>query len=1331
MIIVISVSKMAYQIILLTVAFLVLFNTLGNSKKIIIVPLSLNESYVCPEDETCCLISSCNFQNIFHEKILQLILLDGNHTLTSHLTVSKFSSVIIGPLGNYTPSIVTCQYRFIFQDILSSLTMHDVSFLDCQHPSTEACWDRFIVFQYIPYVTITNAAIVRFETAESERSYCDYSLRVSFNIISNLTISGVSFIGYESLSTVIDIFLVELVVFHEATFQYANVILVGKKFNIVNSHANFLTLEMCTPAEEPATQIAIVGSVLNETLITMCSSQHECTQQFLYTCATKSFRFDLRLSNSLIQARKDVSCDAIRFTVSSHTSLFIGLQDVVCIGNIFADVFRIGSHVGIQVNNSILLERGSACTTGIEVTTVQAEDNVINVIIESSKVAAGVRIRSLSSVDDTFKIAIRNTSFVGSSYGLSLLDDKYFLYRSFTLLVAILNTSFSSISGLAVVLNVPSYRSDARVNITDTTFANNKRVLYVGRNDGGHNVPSDSYSYIEIKLLRCEVIDNGGDLNSNEAGGIMSLISVNEITLDNCTIANNNNSGLFAFLTDVVIVGKTVFQNNTAVQGGALSLWYSYLKFPFPDRNTELVISNNRAQNTGGGIFFSNNLPSYDRDTSEVRCIVQFDSHANFEVHFSNNTANNGGDNVFGARIQTNCTQAEGWVRYLLSQHFKFHSTSFSSVSSDPTRVCLCDKGGVARCTDIEYTYAFAGPFFPGEIFSIRLVLVGNDFGSVKGLIYASLPSQDAFTSLGPKQSVQIITEHRKCSVLAFSIESLSINVVQSLQISARSQQVPYLTSQTTDAIHLYKNLSTIPYILLQQPVSISVTLEDCPISMILSQNPPYTCSCHPRLLEAGIKICVISYHTGMVYRSEKTWVGSYGGNSNETLHLMVHKVCPFDYCDAKNISVDPKSPDNQCAFNRSGLLCGACRNDLSVVFGSTRCLECDNSFISLVFFFALAGVLLVVFLQTLTLTVAKGTINGLVFYSNIVWATKSIYLKDSNNSSAQILHVFLAWLNLDLGIETCFFDGLDAYWKTWLQFVFPVYIWSLTGLIIVTSHYSTRASKIFGNNSVPVLATLILLSYTKLLRAIIDSLNFSILEYGSGKLIVWTLDGNYPYFGVAHIILLLVVLAFLVLLWLPFTTILLTLQCLRRSNVGPLRWINKFKPFFDAYFGQLKPKHHYWIGLLLLVRVLLLVVYASTSAIVPTVNIALMVLVSMLLLLVQVYAGSVYKSIYLSILENSFIVNLMIVGVIALYLDTINESNAAVMHTSIAIALVQFLAILLYHFASNLRTTYSTWKRRQPSNGNEAATEARPMPPVVHNQMQYREPLLENSAKL
>ena len=72
-------------------------------------------------------------------------------------------------------------------------------------------------------------------------------------------------------------------------------------------------------------------------------------------------------------------------------------------------------------------------------------------------------------------------------------------------------------------------------------------------------------------------------------------------------------------------------------------------------------------------------------------------------------------------------------------------------------------------------------------------------------------------------------------------------------------------------------------------------------------------------------------------------------------------------------------------------------------------------------------------------LTVSAGTLSGLVFYANIVGVNHNIFLPVK---STDALSVFIAWLNLDFGIETCFYDGLDAYSKTWLQFVFSLYIW-------------------------------------------------------------------------------------------------------------------------------------------------------------------------------------------------------------------------------------------------------------------------------------------------
>ena len=85
-------------------------------------------------------------------------------------------------------------------------------------------------------------------------------------------------------------------------------------------------------------------------------------------------------------------------------------------------------------------------------------------------------------------------------------------------------------------------------------------------------------------------------------------------------------------------------------------------------------------------------------------------------------------------------------------------------------------------------------------------------------------------------------------------------------------------------------------------------------------------------------------------------------------------------------------------------------------------------------------------------------------------------------------------------GDETCFYDGLDAYSKTWLQFVFPLFIWVLVVLVILVSYYSQRFANLLRSNPVSVLATLILLSHTKILHTMITAVYFTHLEYPAYK---------------------------------------------------------------------------------------------------------------------------------------------------------------------------------------------------------------------------------------
>ena len=174
-------------------------------------------------------------------------------------------------------------------------------------------------------------------------------------------------------------------------------------------------------------------------------------------------------------------------------------------------------------------------------------------------------------------------------------------------------------------------------------------------------------------------------------------------------------------------------------------------------------------------------------------------------------------------------------------------------------------------------------------------------------------------------------------------------------------------------------------------------------------------------------------------------WIG-VSNYSNETGYVI--DDCPSDYCVEKPVNINLSSPDSadkQCAYNRTGILCGMCKQNLSLVFGSSRCQECSNNYISLLILFAVAGIALVTFILLLNMTVATGTIHGLIFYSNILRANHSLLLPPSTSN---FLIVFISWLNLDLGIETCFYNGMDSYGKFLLQLAFPTYVLYLLALL-------------------------------------------------------------------------------------------------------------------------------------------------------------------------------------------------------------------------------------------------------------------------------------------
>ena len=78
-----------------------------------------------------------------------------------------------------------------------------------------------------------------------------------------------------------------------------------------------------------------------------------------------------------------------------------------------------------------------------------------------------------------------------------------------------------------------------------------------------------------------------------------------------------------------------------------------------------------------------------------------------------------------------------------------------------------------------------------------------------------------------------------------------------------------------------------------------------------------------------------------------------------------------------------------------------------------------------------------------------------------------------------------------------CFYNGMDDYTKMYLQLAFPVYLIIIATLLIIGSRYSTKIQRLTARGALAVLATLFLLSYTKILRTVSNVLFFYTVKIG------------------------------------------------------------------------------------------------------------------------------------------------------------------------------------------------------------------------------------------
>ena len=239
--------------------------------------------------------------------------------------------------------------------------------------------------------------------------------------------------------------------------------------------------------------------------------------------------------------------------------------------------------------------------------------------------------------------------------------------------------------------------------------------------------------------------------------------------------------------------------------------------------------------------------------------------------------------------------------------------------------------------------------------------------------------------------------------------------------------------------------------------------------------------------------------------------------------------------------------------------------------------------------------------------------------------------------------YAFVSFANLDLGIPTCFYNVMDDYAKMWLQLAFPSYLILIATFLIIASRHSTKVQRITARRALPVLATLFLLFYTKILRTVSSVLFYysTITHLPSGRTtLVWAVDANIPLFGLKYTTLFVVCLILFIVL-LPFNAIL----CFTKTAMR-LRLVNHFKPLIDAYQGPYKYKYYYWIGLRLVVRA----VFFGLSALDRNINLTIGIILLAIISTIQAKINP-FKSSYKNFYESCFLLYLS--AVIHFHMDS------------------------------------------------------------------------------
>ena len=845
-------------------------------------------------------------------------------------------------------------------------------------------------------------------------------------------------------------------------------------------------------------------------------------------------------------------------------------------------------------------------------------------------------------------VILENFSILGSTFPVDLLYSESLFSLYITNLSGGGFLSYFSPDSLGSKCNIKGVESQSTIVIEDSKF--NELYFTLVRD---YLQLSNHHIFITVKS--CSICDSqygsfiyGGlstsahisvidtELVGNWRNKIEECLS---IILSNVTVTNSLSTGLEIKSSVVTVENRLVFKNNTGVVGGGMAINGSSIVALSPSANLEFI--DNHATYKGGGIYIDGvalnqfNLKNF---------LFSFTTPLRQSAFtFKGNTAGVAGNDIYGVDSAL--------------EYFAASALASLSTSSDPKAFTFCDPDSNETTpiliwhNDDEHQSVF-----PGQALKYNVALLGRSFDT------NSYSLTDGRITIEINGTMVIDKYINNCSLIEYTPKYINHYGKHNITLII-----------TTDTSH-------------GTTLNISFILNECPIGFSVNSSGVCDCSVSRDNVTCDINNLDIT-HNGLL------WIGTYDTstpfNANETNPnaCIINEDCLL-YCSPNPVTFHLNDTDTQCVDNRGHRMCGSCTEGYSLLMGSNKCGHCHNSYmiIGWIALFAVMGVLLVVLLIALNLTVSVGTLNGLLFYANIVKLYESVF---SRNEALPVFSQVISWINLDFGFEICFYNGMDSYAKQWLQFAFPLYLWIIIIIIIQLCRRYGKISRLMGSHAVPVLSTLFLLSYTKLVRTIVIVLHkrevtFHCTNESVRSVSLWYEDPNVEYVKGKHAGLFGFALLVSVFFVIPYTLFLLLNPFYEKylSNLKLLKKIwNRFKPIIDAYSGPMKDEYRFWPGLLLVARIPVLLSVTLVDSFIQSQHFLLSMLLTVLVIVLSLghCFGGVYKKRMNNVLEVWFLFNLCImVGLSVAFTD---ESKVLIWYnTCLSVFIFSFILIVVYH---------------------------------------------------